>query len=105
MLVPKKYSRKKIILIIALILVIWLVIIALLYFNFFTKADNQTEMVGPAQRPSKISDQLKLGSDVLEDNRFIQLKVFGSLPVQADKVGRSDPFSLPVNSPIKPTNR
>ncbi len=104
MLAPKKYSRKKIITITSLIIFIWIIIFVLIYWNFWRSSSDTTSLSAidtPAKRPAPISSQLKLGSEVLEDKRFINLKIFGSLPLQVGEVGRVDPFSIPKSKPIQ----
>ncbi|MFZ5391075.1 MAG: hypothetical protein ACOZAJ_02245 [Patescibacteria group bacterium] len=107
MLAPKKYSRQKLIIIISSLGLVWLVIFILVYFNFWhdSSGSNNQAVDWPAKRPSVISGQLKLGDEVLEDDRFINLKIFGSLPLQTSQVGRADPFSIPTNNQPKTIRR
>jgi len=100
MLAPQHYSKKKLIIVGVLVAIIWLVVGGVMYWYWQANTDSSLSMSAdqPAVRPSSSTKSKglvgQLDGGLLTNPSFTSLKVYGAVPVNPDKLGRSDPFSV-----------
>lgn len=117
MLARKKLSPQKTIIMVSIIAVIWVIIGVLAYSNFGKKsvplgANGQpySKLIDFGTGTKKTTDFDALwptGADILKDDRYTNLKTYGSVPVMVEskELGRVNPFEPLPTQPTGTNNK
>jgi len=96
-------AKRKQTMMLVIVAVIFLVIGYLVYINFLSPKTPPTPLLEAGAEPSAPGSEAplpppvqgsssKLNTDILNDPRFSELKIFGDAPIEIGPIGRENPF-------------
>ena len=98
MLVRRRLSKKRVILLTGTMVVVWGIIGTLVYKNFWAKnqapSPAATVTTGPNVQDIVVPPIPPFNRDILADPGFNSLRVYGEVPLQIPALGRANPFEV-----------